>query len=494
MALNPDMARHVKPTTRPALWRWFKAYTGISVAHSHVCPNHSPPFDFLAQWCLGRPSVSLVCGPRGGGKSFISALGTHFDSRFHPGYGTRILGGSKAQSQQIYEALKSVILDGKGPLGSDADQVADLLKTEARYRNGSDVSILAASSRSVRGPHIPGLRLDEVDEIDTDLREASMGMNMARNGVPAMCTMTSTWHRTGGPMDQLLTRGRDGEFPVHTFCMFEVLETCPESRSGKALEKCPECPLVQWCHDTPDGIPRAKKSSGHYEIDALIQKIRTTSLRIFEADYLCLGPKADGLWFKGYDPSRHVTVDAEYDPSLPVWLAVDTGVHTGAVFFQVREVEGAQEAHVFADYLQEGLSAAENAKALRAVAEKRCEGRLDKRVTDPAGNARNPSGPTVMKLYEAEGLKLREWPLAKVADGLELIESLLCPADGKTRLRIHPRCRQLTNAFSNYRRAKRQDQWTDKPEDPQHPFEDVMDALRGGLKASVERRKFSITY
>lgn len=494
MALTPDMARHKRPKDRPALWRWFRAYTGISVAHTRVCPGHSAPFDFLGQWCLERPSISLVCGPRGGGKSFISALGTHYDSRFNPRHGTRILGGSKAQSQQIYDALKSVILDGRGPLGTDADQVDDLLKTEARYHNGSDVSILAASSRSVRGPHIPTLRLDEVDEIETDLREASMGMNMARADVPAMCSMTSTWHRTGGPMDQLLTRGRSGEFPVHTFCMFEVLETCEESRSGKHLEKCPACPLVKWCHDTPDGIPRAKRSSGHYAIDALIQKIRTTSLRIFEADYLCLGPKADGLWFRGWDASRHVSLDAEYDPALPVWLAVDTGVHTGGVFFQVREVEGVHEVSVFADYYAESLSAAENARGLVEVAESRCNGKIDKRVTDPAGSARNPSGPTVMKLYEAAGLKLREWPLSKVSDGLELIESMLCPADGKARLKVHPRCRSLTNAFGNYRRAKRQDQWTDKPEDPQHPFEDVMDSLRGGLKASVERKKFGITY
>jgi len=39
-------------------------------------------------------------------------------------------------------------------------------KKEARYQIGSTVSILAASLTSVRGPHVPILKLAEVDEIN----------------------------------------------------------------------------------------------------------------------------------------------------------------------------------------------------------------------------------------------------------------------------------------------------------------------------------------
>jgi hypothetical protein len=65
------------------------------------------------------------------------------------------------------------------------------------------------------------------------------------------------------------------------------------------------------------------------------------------------------------------------------------------------------------------------------------------------------------------------------------VESLLNPAEGPPRLTIHPRCEILIQAFENYRRARVGGQWRDWPEDPQHPHEDLIDALRGGIKAVI---------
>jgi hypothetical protein len=412
-------------------------------------------------------------------------LETHLTSRWDAGHGTRILGGSREQSLQVYQALRQIVRGSRGPIGCDHEAVASLLRGEARYRNGSEVSILSASSTSVRGPHVPSLKLDEVDEIEPDCREAAMGMCMGRKGMPGSVVMTSTWHRLGGPMSQLIDRARNGAFPLYTFCAFEVLERCPEERSGPGLERCGECPLMAYCHDVHDGgPPKAKRSNGHYAIDSLIQKVQATSRRTFEADYLCRGPRADGLWFPGFHTTRHVTVSAEFDPSLPVHLAIDSGVFTGAVFFQVGRSAGtSEEVRIFADYLAEGRPAEANARAILEVARTRCQGRLDLISTDPAGGARNPVGPTVIGEYERVGLRpLRRWPVGSVADGLALVESFVQPADGAARLIIHPRCRDTIQAFEGYRRARRAGQWQDYPEDPQHPHEDLIDALRGGLR------------
>jgi hypothetical protein len=129
-------------------------------------------------------------------------------------------------------------------------------------------------------------------------------------GVGAAITMTSTWHRIGGPMSELMARGDTGEFPVYRFCIWEVLERCDDERSGKKLENCPACPLISWCHadrdSRPDGLPKAKRSNGHYSIDALVQKVRGISRRVFESDYLCLGPKSAGVWFTEFDRDRNV--------------------------------------------------------------------------------------------------------------------------------------------------------------------------------------------
>ncbi len=485
------VVRGFTPRTEKGLRNWVKAYTGVEIAQQRVCPEHQSPWKMFSEVTLRRPPLALVLGARGAGKSFLSALNTHLTSRWYPGHGTRILGGSQAQSLQIYEALVQLARDSRGLIGRDADAISRLTRHEANYANGSRVAILAASSTSVRGPHVPSLKLDEIDEIDTECREAAMGMCMSRGGIAASVIMTSTWHRLGGPMAQLMEQAASGSFPLYTFCTFEVLEPCPTERSGPALENCPACPIQRYCHDVSDGgPPRAKRSSGHYAIDALIQKLRATSLRTFEADYLCRGPRADGLWFPGFDIQRHVGENAEFDPALPVHLAIDSGVFTGAVWFQVVPCRGSGEAaateeiHVFADYLSEALAAETNARAILEVSRQRCQGRFDRLTTDPAGGARNPVGPTVMAEYERVGLRpLGRWPIGAVSDGLSLVDSFVSPADGTPRLLIHPRCQDLIAAFRSYRRARRSGQWLDHPEDPQHPHEDLIDALRGGLRS-----------
>jgi hypothetical protein len=482
--------------TPETLRNWLVDYTGVRIADRRVCQGHHSPWSYFSELYFGRPPLALVLGPRGGGKSFLSALDTHLTSRWNPRHGTRILGGSRSQSEQVYRALREAVYEGRGEKGSDAGSIARLMKGEAIYHNGSNVAILAASSTSVRGPHVPSLKLDEVDEIEPDLREAAMGMCMNRHGSSASVQMTSTWHRVNGPMAGLMDRARGGEFPLFTFCTFEVLEHCPEERSGPWVGgeagylNCPLCPLKPWCHSERDrngDRPLAKLSAGHYGIDSLIQKVRSTSARTFESDYLCRGPRSDGLWFPTFGAATHVSERAEFDDSLPVHLSIDSGVFTGAVFFQIWPGSVStglvEEVRVFADYLAENRPAEQNGRELMELARTRCQGRRDVLSTDPSGGARNPVGPTVVGEYERVGLRpIRRWPSGSVADGLALVDSFINPADGRSRLMVHPRCGPTIRALENYRRAKRAGQWQDYPEDPQHPHEDIVDALRGGLR------------
>lgn len=488
-----DTIRDTRPFTPEMLWDWVFCHTGVRLSRAKVCRNHQPPFRWFKDQWFKRPGTSLWLGSRGSGKSFGSAILTHVEARFHAQSGARILGGSQAQSMQVYEGLRSVVYDGSGLLGSDRAAIAKLLKTEATYRNGSVVSILAASSKQTRGPHVPTVDLDEVDEIDPDIRESSLGIAMGRDDLPASVRMTSTWHRMAGPMSTLMEQAKDGRFPLYTTCVFDVLERCPESRSGPPVggsdcyENCPRCPLLKWCHaerDRNGDRPLAKLADGHYRIDDLIAKAATLSERSFGSDFLCDGPRADGLWFPQFKENIHVTVGAEFRPGVRVHCSIDSGVFTGAVWFQVLDVRGRHVVHVFADYLSEGKPADANAMAIRAVGFPYQSGYGPARYsTDPAGGSRNPIGPTVIGEYERTGLKpLERWPVGSVADSLAIVENLLGAADGTVGLFVHPRCKHLISAFRNYRRAKRGGQWQDYPQDPAHPEEDMIDALRGGLK------------
>jgi len=54
----------------------------------------------------------------------------------------------------------------------------------------------------------------------------------------------------------------------------------------------------------------------------------------------------------------------------------------------------------------------------------------------------------------------------------------------KGNLLIHPRCTRLTDAFRNYCKKRRAGQWVDFPADG-HPEEDMLDALRGGIRDAL---------
>lgn len=467
------------------------AYWGVKLATKPVCIGHDSPAEFLREQIIDRPPISLWQGARGVGKSFISGLGAWMDSLAYDNHGTRILGGSKDQSAQAYEAMR--YFDRTRPYQSPVV----LTKTRASFVTGSEVTMLASSETAVRGPHVARLRLDEVDEIPVDRRESAMGMCMSIDSVPASVVMTSTWHRVGGPMAELMERGQNGEFPVHTVCIFDVLERCPDERSGENLERCPECPLLDHCHSDrdshPSGLPKAKRASGHYGIDSLIQKIKSVSSRVFASDYLCDGPRAAGSWFTNWS-ERNVSPEADLDTSLPIHVAVDSGVFTAAVFFQARHQktrDGSPEITVFDEYLTEGLTAESNAIAINAKCAERFPGLRRVISTDPAGGARNPVGPTVLAEYERAGLRgeggFRHWPCfaGSVTAGLTTLENLVRSADGGVHLKVHPRCVRLIAAMKSYARAKRAGQWQDYPQDPQHPHEDLVDALRGGVAVEL---------
>ncbi len=503
-----DVVRDYHPRDADTLWAWIFGYTGVKLSRKPVCEGHSCQMDAMSAMHFDRPERMLTLGARGSGKSFMTAIDTHLCSRFYPRHGTRIMGGAKSQAKQVLSGFNEAILGGRGPYGTDRDQIAKPGVEKILYKNGSEVEILTASETSVRGPHIPTLRMDEVDEIEPGLQESAYGMVMDKSkglGPKAMVSMTSTWHNLGGPMAALVEEAhsknveKPGSFPFFTFCLFDVLEKCPDSISGENLEYCPACPLMRYCHEDKDrhyGVPKAKRADGHYTIASAIQKINGVSTRVFEADYLCRGPRPDGLWFTEFS-DKNVTEDAEYDPSLPVQFALDTGLRTGGVWFQVHQVLNGNQwdirVSVFADYYAEHLTPEQHLdgfpggdgkppiEGIKPKAARLCNGRFDKRWTDPAGNQRNAIGTVALGEWQKAGMSFVCWPATSVKDGLALVENLLHSADGTIRLVIHPRCRHLIQAFQTYRRRQLKGVYMDEPEEPQHPQENLMDALRGGL-------------
>jgi hypothetical protein len=195
----------------------------------------------------------------------------------------------------------------------------------------------------------------------------------------------------------------------------------------------------------------------------------------------------EGVWFANFNPAQHVTVDAEFHPGYPVRCAIDAGTsrHTGAVFLQVRPsvLDDRPRITVFGEYHCVDTMSARNAQAIKKVADDLpCRGRLDAVRLDPAATAKSSLGPAAYGEYERIfGSRLvARWPQHLVLDGLDTIELLLDTGH----LTIHPRCVKLKEAFENYCRKRHGGQWVDFPADG-HPEEDMMDALRGGIRDAL---------
>jgi phage terminase large subunit-like protein len=194
---------------------------------------------------------------------------------------------------------------------------------------------------------------------------------------------------------------------------------------------------------------------------------------------------SDGIWFRGFDVAKHVSESAEYDPRFPAYLAIDCGVsrHVAAVWFQVMGLDPAQRrVTVFGDFHGQGLYSEAAARAVLARGrELPCRGEWATVRLDPAADARTGIGPAAYGEFERVfgPRATARWPRHRVTDGLDQLEVLL----DRGLLLIHPRCQALKAAFQNYARKRTgHGDWLDEPADPQHPHEDLMDALRGGVR------------
>jgi hypothetical protein len=190
----------------------------------------------------------------------------------------------------------------------------------------------------------------------------------------------------------------------------------------------------------------------------------------------------EGAVFPQFDPAKHVTTAAEFVPGVPVQIGCDAGTSrtTGAVLFQVREVDKYRKrVTVFADYCAVDVVSEANALAIRSLLP--FGSSLHQLWIDPASSARTSIGPASLGEFERVfgANRVTQSPGGSVADGLELIEILLCQGD----LLIHPRCKYLADAFRKYEWARVGGKWLSVPASPQSPYEDMLDSLRYGLRA-----------
>jgi hypothetical protein len=226
---------------------------------------------------------------RSGGKTLSGAIVTWLDSVFKPGCETKILGGSEEQSLQMYGHIQKKLISP--PFQNLVEGEAQ--RTRTHLVNGSNIQILTASMKSVRGPHPQKLKLDEVDEFDDRIYEAALLIPKSARGIRASVHIYSTMHKAYGLMNRVITEAAESGYQVFKWCVFDVMEKC-EGRD------CDTCDLWEDCEG------RARNADGFYPVEDAISHKRKVSRETWEAEMLCKMPSQEGLIYKEFDLAIHV--------------------------------------------------------------------------------------------------------------------------------------------------------------------------------------------
>ncbi len=271
-----------------------KSGSTLHIPRTQVCPGHTPPAQYLTDTFFERQPQAICWANRGGGKTLLGALVTWLDTVFKGRCNTKVLSGSLEQAKRLYEHLSGEG-DGWGLVTDDFRHLlrGEILAQRTVLNNLSNIQILTASSKSVRGPHPQKLKLDEVDEMDPRIYEAALSIPMTKRGIRASTHIYSTLHRSSGLMQQVIDEGAARGYRIYKWNVFDVMEQC-------VGRECAVCELWEECQG------RGQQADGYYRIEDIISKKRQVSENTWRSEYLCQIPSAEGLIYKEFDIAIHV--------------------------------------------------------------------------------------------------------------------------------------------------------------------------------------------
>jgi len=463
---------------RRDLWVRIRNWFDVALPYRPITPGHSTPFDFVAD-AIFHPGKDLAAwANRSGLKTLSASIIAALEFYFLDGpLRARVLSGSEDQARNLYEYWVRWCrraLPGK-LTGEPGKRVTCL-------QNG-DFEILAASQKQVRGAKVQRLFRDEIDEIDPEVFGASVGMLASTREVPARTIDTSTWHRAGGPMANLVRHADARGIRLHKWNIWEVIERCPIERHENG-SGCESCGLSRVClakarevHGDPDrAIGIAAETRGLLPIDDAIRQLNQWSIEQWQAEAECRRPSLRGLVYPAFDRTIHVRRSMELQDDLPTWRAIDWGWNNFVCLWIQMDKSG--RVRVVDEYCSQSATTARNA---RQIVDHDRGRRIEATFCDPAGRSRNDqTGYSDVQVFEGCGIpctySLAAWA-REVHNGINLVRSFLAPAAGGARLAVAGRCTQLIQAFETYRNRRVNGEYVDEPVKPQ-PADHAMDALR----------------
>jgi len=286
---------------------WYiKEFLGFDIPRVPVCQLHHPnhdkfdfphcaPFDYIRDMFFETVRDTIAFANRTGGKTTNVAILNHLDMAFKENCEVASAGAILNQADKVYRYFlnfhRHPVLEG---LYSKLPT-----KSETIYHNGSSLQVVTGSTKGFNSPHPHKARVDEVELIDWDILQEALSMPMSRSNIKAQITFLSTRKYDAGTFQRLLDNSPKMGIPIYCWCLWEILEKCTRECQGDL--KYGDCPVWDKCKGM------AHHSDGYYKIDDWIQKARTLSKDVLEAQWFNQKPSQEQLVYGGlYNPDIHI--------------------------------------------------------------------------------------------------------------------------------------------------------------------------------------------
>lgn len=338
--------RDQRPETPQGLLDYCREHYGLTIPKQRICPDHNVPADYLIRKFFENPGKSwsandlerwapigdvIVWACRNGLKTLLAGILSHLDCKFKPGCDVRILGGSLDQSKKAYKYFTDCC-----EKASPHELVGEPTERETKFINRSKTEVLTQSRKSVKGPHVPKVRCDEVEEFDEDVWGLVQFTTASRPGIKSSFESLSTAHSPYGRTIRLVDAAADSGQRVLKWCLWEVIEACPETADCdkcKGIKARDENQLVHTFFEICQGKAKLirEKRFPCITIEDAHKIFCRSSFEEYESNMLCRRPRqGGGRFYKEYDdrfPGGIHVIPDQYKSDWPTYEAYDGGYH-----------------------------------------------------------------------------------------------------------------------------------------------------------------------
>lgn len=313
------------PQDDEELWWLVYGLWGYRIPRHSVCLGHVAPFRAFADAFFARYPSMIWKASRGlGGKSrTLAILGLTEATML--GIEVTILGGSAAQSMNVHDATKDAWSWHAAPkslLDRPPNKFATVLN------NGGHLRTLTASQTSVRGPHPPRLRMDEIDEMDQGILDAALGQPMEQIGtngfvIPTQTVMSSTHQYPDKTMSEMIKRAHQKGQPVFEWCYKESSNQNDGWLTPEAIQRAKET-VTELMWSTEYDLQEPSFGGRAIDTDA-VDRCFVEEWGTFDGDKMVLAPRQQGrhyLTSVDWAKQRDQTIITTFDITEHPWRCV----------------------------------------------------------------------------------------------------------------------------------------------------------------------------